>query len=240
MNITCSSTFLPSCSVNFPSGYLVSTTNGGFGQDVSEIINSDNANMILYINEDGRLDVMEVSDSGGVVGSATIDVTAGVISLKEAVITLSYFNASALDSSAISNSSTKIPTSSVVYAALAEKVNKLNPAQEDKILLGASDGGIKSSGKTFVTSVTSTSTNNDIPTAFAVYSALNAVYPTETWDDGDGTKTTWTIPATAHHIEVFINGVKQRPGLDFTTSGTTLTLPTTLSTGSTICIKYYS
>jgi len=51
-----------------------------------------------------------------------------------------------------------------------------------------------------------------VPTAKAVYDALNIAYPVESWYSGDGTTTTWTVPtvATAHLIEVFINGVKQQ------------------------------
>jgi len=161
MNTTCSSTFLPSCSINFPYGYLVPTANGGFGQDMSGLITSDNENMVLYINEDGRVDVMLVSDAGSVAGSETIDVTGGVISLKTGVITLNYFKSDALDSSSVTNNTTKIPTSAAVYSGLAGKVDKLSGSDyEDKILLGAVGGGIKSSGKTLTTSVTSSSTNN--------------------------------------------------------------------------------
>tara|TARA_B100000963_G_C22582725_1_gene651621 strand:- start:986 stop:1477 length:492 start_codon:yes stop_codon:yes gene_type:complete len=59
--------------------------------------------------------------------------------------------------------------------------------------------------------------------------------------NGDGSTTTVTVsgnPGSANQLFVFLNGVSQLPGTDYSLSGTTLTFSTAPESGDKIVIRY--
>lgn len=78
-------------------------------------------------------------------------------------------------------------------------------------------------------------------------SRLDAIYLKRFWEGEtpsglvNGTNTVFTIaqaPLEGETVDVFLDGLKQRPGTDYTVSGSTITFTTAPVAGQTIRVDY--